>query len=65
MNKMGSSKEFDQIFGTLFDLPRVKPITCGGSLIDFLIRLILLLINISKILFTDTAYFKIIGKLKF
>lgn len=48
---MVHSKMSDQILGKSFDPPRVKVITCGESQIDFLIRLILLLINTGKILF--------------
>lgn len=51
MNKMVHSKESDQVLGKLFDSLRVKAITCGESLIDFLIRQILPLINLSKISF--------------
>lgn len=55
MNKIVHSKESDQILDKSFNLPRVKAIICGESLINFLIRLILLLINIAKILFAVTT----------
>lgn len=55
MNKIVHSKESDQILDKSFNLPRVKAITGGESLINFLIRPLLPSINIAKILFAVTT----------
>lgn len=65
MKKQSTVKYSDQIFAKLFDLPRVKEITCRDSVIDFLIRLILWLIKIGKILFLVNTQIKILGEFQF